>query len=275
MKESVQNNQEQKEKDMPFLEHIAELRTHLIRAVIGVVVGALVVGIFWGYFETLIMAPLSSDFITYQIFNQLGNTIGMGDIFDSSFNVQTDLTNLEFGGQFTAMIGVIMVGGIILALPYVVYEIFRFIEPGMTSKEKKYSVASMLATVFFFLLGVFFAYFLVMPLSINFMYFFQPFGVSNNWKLLSYINVFVQTILAMGIVFLLPVFVYFLTKMGMVTPSFLTTYRKHAFVVVLTLAAFITPADLLSMFVAAVPLWGLYEFSIWVSRWAVKSTSDV
>lgn len=256
---------------MPFLDHVAELRKHLIRAIIGVLVGAVIVGIGWTWFNDVIVAPLSSDFITFRIFNHFGESIGLGEIFEGPFDIQNELTNLEFGGQFTAMIGVILVGGLLISLPYVVFEIFQFIRPGLSSKEKRYSNIIMLFTVFFFLLGVAFSYFLVLPLSIHFMFYFTPFGVSNNWKLLSYINVFVQTTLAMGIVFLLPIVVYFLAKINLVTPQFMKTYRKHAFVVVLTVAAIITPADLLSMFVAAIPLLLLYELSILIVHWVYKN----
>lgn len=268
MKESVQNK---KSGEMPFLDHIAELRKHLIKSIIGVVVGAIVIGITWSWVERLITAPLSSDFITFRLINNAGNAIGIGDIFEGPFDVQEKLTNLEFGGQFTAMIGVVLVGGLLVALPYVVYEVFQFLKPGLTSTERKYSNLMMLFTVFFFLLGVAFSYFLVLPLSIHFMYFFQPFGVSNNWKLLSYINVFVQTTLAMGVVFLLPIIVFFLAKIDLITTKFMKEYRKHAFVVILSIAAIITPADLLSMFIASIPLLLLYEFSIYIVHWVQKN----
>lgn len=257
--------------EMPFLGHVAELRKHLIRSVIGIVVGGIVVSVFWEWLLTFIMAPLNAKFITFRAFNALGKAIGTGALFPGDFDVQKELTNLEFGGQFTAIIGVILVAGLIVALPYVVYEMFQFLKPGLTPKERRYSNLIMLFTVSFFILGVLFSYFFVMPLSVHFMFYFQPFGVANNWKLLSYINVFVQTTLSMGVVFLLPIFVYFLAKMNIVTPQFLKKYRKHAFIVVLTLAAIITPADILSMTIAAIPLLLLYELSIWIVKWVCKN----
>lgn len=259
------------EDEMPFLWHVGELRKHLIRSIIAIFAGAIIVAVFWKPVLDFIMAPLKSDFITFRAFNLLGNKTGVGDLFPGDFDVQTQLTNLEFGGQFTASIGVVIVAGLIVALPYVVFEIFSFIKPGLTAKEKKYSNFIMLFTVMFFLLGVLFSYFFIMPLSVHFMYFFQPFGVENNWKLLSYISVFVQTTLSTGVVFLLPIFVYFLAKMGIVTPKFMKTYRKHAFIVVLTVAAIITPADILSMIIASIPLLLLYELSIWIVKWVYKN----
>ncbi|MDG4946863.1 twin-arginine translocase subunit TatC [Weeksellaceae bacterium KMM 9713] len=262
-------NKQQNRDEMPFLDHISELRKHLIRAIIGVAVAMGLVGIFWKVIEGFIMAPLSSDFITFRYFNKMGSLIGFDDMFNKDFNIT--LKNLEFGGQFTAMIGVLLVSGIIVSLPYIVFELFQFLKPGLTPKEKKYSNATMLFTVMFFLLGVSFSYFMVIPLSVNFMYYFTPFNAANEWTIMTYINMFLQTTLAMGVVFLLPIIVYFLARIGLVTPEFLTTYRKHAFIVILTIASIITPADLLSMFVAAIPLLLLYELSVLIVKWVDRS----
>src|SRR5690606_28157657 len=114
--------------------------------------------------------------------------------------------------------------------------------------------------------GVTFSYYLLLPLSTQFLFSYNPFGVQNEWKLMRYIMLFVQTLLGMGIVFLLPVFAYFLAKVGILTPKFLKTYRKHAFVVILTIAAIITPNDFMSMIIAAFPLWILYEISIMITH---------
>lgn len=267
-KEYVQNKQQNRD-EMPFLDHISELRKHLIRAIIGVVVAMGLVGIFWSIIEGFIMAPLNSDFITFKYFNKLGGLIGFDDMFNKDFNIT--LKNLEFGGQFTAMIGVLLVSGIIVSLPYIVFELFQFLKPGLTAKEKRYSNATMLFTVMFFLLGVSFSYFMVIPLSVNFMYYFTPFNAANEWTIMTYINMFLQTTLAMGVVFLLPIIVYFLARIGLVTPEFLKTYRKHAFIVILTIASIITPADILSMFIAAIPLLLLYELSVVIVKWVDRS----
>lgn len=267
-KEYVQNKQKNRD-EMPFLDHISELRKHLIRAIIGVVVAMGLVGIFWRIIEGFIMAPLNSDFITFKYFNKLGSLIGFDDMFNKDFNIT--LKNLEFGGQFTAMIGVLLVSGIIVSLPYIVFELFQFLKPGLTAKEKRYSNATMLFTVMFFLLGVSFSYFMVIPLSVNFMYYFTPFNAANEWTIMTYINMFLQTTLAMGVVFLLPIIVYFLARIGLITPEFLKTYRKHAFIVILTIASIITPADILSMFVAAIPLLLLYELSVVIVKWVDRS----
>lgn len=254
--------------EMPFLDHVAELRKHLIRMIIGIIVAMGIVAVFWEFIKEFIMAPLSSDFITFKYFNRIGEIFGMEDMFVKDFNIT--LRNLEISGQFTSMIGVLLVSGLIVALPYVVYELFQFLRPGLTAKEKRYSNAMMLFTVFFFILGVAFSYYMVIPLSVNFMYYFTPFDAENEWTIMTYINMFVQTTLAMGIVFLLPIIVYFLAKIGLITPGFMSKYRKHAFIVILTIAAIITPADLLSMFIAAIPLLLLYELSIFIVNWVYK-----
>lgn len=269
MKEYVQNKPQG---EMPFLDHIAELRKHMIRAIIGIVVAMGIVGIFWPYLKEFIMAPLSSDFVTFKYFNQIGELFGMPDMFGKSFDIK--LMNLEVSGQFTSMIGVLLVSGLILALPWVVYQLFEFLKPGLTAKEKSYSNVMMLFTVLFFVMGVAFSYFMVIPLSVNFMYYFTPFDAENQWTIMTYINMFVQTTLAMGIVFLLPIIVYFLAKIDLITPQFMVTYRKHAFIVILTIAAIITPADLLSMFIAAIPLLLLYELSILIVKWVFKNQNQ-
>ena len=163
------------EGEMPFLDHVAELRKHLLRSFVAIALGAILLGVFWSWVEDIITAPLKSDFVTFRLFNSVGESLGIGDIFKGPFDVQDHLTNLEFGGQFTAMIGVVIVGGLIVALPYVVYELFQFIKPGLSAQEKKFSTVGMLATITFFLLGVLFSYYLVLPLSIHFMFFFEHF----------------------------------------------------------------------------------------------------
>lgn len=259
------------EREMSFLGHIVELRGHLIRSIIAIVVGAIIVGIFWDFLlQKIIMAPLKSEFPTFQIFNSVAEWIGMDKPYTEKFDMSKDLMNLDPSGQITSQIAVVLICGLILAIPYVVWEIWRFIKPGLSENEQKNANGTVLATTFFFLLGVTFSYYLLVPLSTQFLFTYNPFGVNNEWKLMSYISLFVQTLLGMGVVFLLPIFAYFLAKVGILTPKFLKTYRRHAFVVILTIAAIITPNDFLSMMIAAFPLWVLYEFSILVTIYVHK-----
>ncbi|SMC49422.1 twin-arginine translocase subunit TatC [Moheibacter sediminis] len=259
------------EREMSFLGHIVELRGHLIRSILAIVVGAIIVGIFWDFLlQKIIMAPLKSDFPTFQIFNSVAKWIGMDQPYTEKFDMSKDLMNLDPSGQITSQISVVLICGLIIAIPYVVWEIWKFIKPGLSVNEQKSANGTVLATTFFFLLGVTFSYYLLLPLSTQFLFTYNPFGVNNEWKLMSYISLFVQTLLGMGVVFLLPIFAYFLAKVGILTPKFLKTYRRHAFVVILTIAAIITPNDFLSMMIAAFPLWVLYEFSILVTSYVVK-----
>lgn len=260
--------EEGKEKEMSFLGHIFELRGHMIRSVIAIFVGAILCGIFW---ETInnqfIMAPLSSDFFTYQMLNSLAESIGIDPIYSKSFDYSKELKNLIPAGQITAQIFAILVCGLILAIPYVVYEIWKFIRPGLSENERKHTNGAVAGITFFFLTGVLFSYFFMLPFSIQFLFSYNPFSISNEWTLSSYTRLFIQTLLGMGIVFLFPVFAYFLAKIGILTPQFLTTYRKHALVVILVIAAVITPSDVMSMMIATIPLLILYEFSVYITKY--------
>lgn len=254
------------EKELSFLGHIYELRSHLIRSVVAVFVAAILCAIFWKTInDKFIKAPLRSDFPTYQALNNLGDKVGIGAIYPDAFDYGKELKNLVPSGQIMSQIYAILVCGLILAIPYIVWEIWRFIAPGLTENERKNTNGTVLAVSLFFLLGVAFSYYLLLPFSIQFLFTYNPFDVANEWTLPAYTSLFVQTLLGMGIVFLFPVFTYFFARMGILSPQFLRTYRKHAVVVILVIAAIITPADIMSMIIAAMPLLVLYEVSIWVT----------
>lgn len=253
--------------DMSFLAHVGELRGHLVRSAIAILIAAILVAFFWRFLvDHVIMAPLKSDFATFKFFNFLGNLSGIGDLYTEEFDISKDLTNLDPSGQITSQIMAILVSGIIIAIPYIIYEIWKFVKPGLNENERKNASGTVLAITFFFLAGVLFSYYMLLPLSTQFLFTYDPFGVGNTWTLPKYINLFVQTLLSMGVIFLMPVFVYFFTSIGLLTPLFLRTYRKHAFVVILVAAAALTPNDILSMFVATIPLTLLYELSVIVSN---------
>ena len=256
------------EREMSFLGHIFELRGHLIRSFVGIFIGSIICAIFWNYItDNFIMAPLKSEFFTYQLLNSLSESLGLPPIYPDSFNYTKELKNLDPSGQITSQIYTILLCGLILAVPYIVCEIWRFIKPGLTENERKHANGTVLAVSIFFLLGILFSYFFMLPFSVQFLYSYNPFGISNEWKLSGYTSMFVQTLLGMGLVFLFPVFAYFLAKVGILTPHFLKTYRKHALVVILVIAAVITPSDVMSMMIAAIPLVLLYELSIYITKY--------
>ncbi len=260
--------EEKEEKELSFLGHIFELRGHLIRSFIAIFVGAIICAIFWSYItDNFIMAPLTSDFFTYQLLNSFSGKLGMDPIYPDAFNYTKELKNLDPSGQITSQIYTILLCGLILAIPYIVWEIWRFIKPGLNANEQKHANGTVVAVSFFFLIGVLFSYFFMLPFSVQFLYSYNPFGISNEWRLSAYTSMFVQTLLGMGLVFLFPIFAYFLASIGIITPQFLKTYRKHALVVILVIAAVITPSDVMSMMIAAIPLVILYEFSIYITKY--------
>lgn len=253
------------EREMSLLGHIYELRIHLVRSGIAIIVGAVICGIFWGVIsDGFIMAPLNSEFVTYRILNTLGEAVGIGPIYPEAFDYANELKNLVPVGQITSQIYTVLICGLIVSIPYIVYEIWRFIKPGLTQNEKKYAHGAVFGITLFFMMGVMFSYFLILPFSISFLFAYNPFGVPNEWTLPSYTSLFVKTLLGMGLMFLFPVFAYFFARVGVLSPHFLRTYRRHAVVVIMVIAAIITPSDIMSMVIAALPLLGLYELSIWI-----------
>ncbi|CAM3313317.1 twin-arginine translocase subunit TatC [Empedobacter stercoris] len=258
--------------NMSFLAHVGELRGHLVRSILSIIITSIAVALYWDELvEHVIMAPLKSNFRTFDIFNQFGELTGFGKIYTESFDISKDLTNLNPSGQITSQFFAIIVCGIIIAIPYIIFEIWRFVKPALKESERKYAGFTIFAVSFFFVLGVLFSYYLLLPLCTQFLFTYDPFGVGNTWTLPSYIDLFVQLLLSMGVMFLMPIFVYFLTSIGILTPTFLKEYRKHAFIVVLVIAAVITPNDVYSMVLVTIPLWLLYELSIIISQSVYKT----
>ncbi len=256
---------------MSFLAHIGELRGHLVRSILSIVITSIAVAIYWDELvEHVIMAPLKSTFPTFDIFNQFGELTGFGKIYTESFDISKELTNLNPSGQITSQFFAVIVCGVIIAIPYIIFEIWRFVKPALKEAERKYAGFTIFAVSFFFVTGVLFSYYMLLPLCTQFLFTYDPFGVGNTWTLPSYIDLFVQLLLSMGVMFLMPVFVYFLTSIGILTPKFLKEYRKHAFIVVLVIAAAITPNDVYSMILVTIPLWLLYELSVLVSNSVYK-----
>ncbi|MCB9201894.1 MAG: twin-arginine translocase subunit TatC [Flavobacteriales bacterium] len=257
-------------KEMSFLEHIGELRGHLVRIVIAIIIGAVIIGFNVNYImDEVLFAPTKNDFITFKILNYLSEHLGTDTRIEmpEKFPIQVR----KMYEQVNVAISVSVIGGIILVFPYIVYEVWKFIAPGLTDSERKKSVFFIIGTSIFFLLGVLIGFYLVAPLSVQFGYNFKISDIAQtNIDLANYIDIIINTCLGMGIVFLLPVVVYFLTASGIITPSFLTTYRKHAIIVVLVISAFITPPDATTMVIASLPLIALYEFSIMISKITYK-----
>ena len=261
------------EKEMSFWGHIGELRAHLIRSMIAIIVCALVVGfnVNW-IMDNIFFGPTRNDFLTFRVLNHFSRELIGEDAFTlpAHFAVQQK----KLFQQFNVMIAVSIFGGIVAAFPYLVWELWRFISPALHPKERKNSVWLINFVWILFLAGILCGYFLILPFAINFGLLFKVSdSITQLFDLSDYTTLFLQIVLGMGIIFLFPVIVYFLTLIGILTPKFMRTYRRHAIVLIMVVAAIITPADVLSMIMAALPLLLLYEFSIIMSAYTFKKVA--
>lgn len=255
-----------KEKEMSFWDHLDELRGHLFRSIIAVAVFAILAFLNRGIlFDKIILAPKEGDFWTNRMLCKLGDLIGSDALCLGDLGL--NIINISMSGQFLTHMYISLAAGFILAVPYVVWEIFRFVEPAMYDNERKNARGGVIVTSLLFLAGVIFSYYLIVPLTINFLGSYQVSGeVANQIALRSYISTVVSVSFAVGLVFELPVLVYFLARLGVITPEFLRKNRKVMIVVTLALSAIITPPDVFSQVMVAIPLVVLYELSIGIAR---------
>jgi sec-independent protein translocase protein TatC len=265
------DQQQGEEGEMSFLDHLEELRWHIVRSVGAILIFmiAAFVNIEW-IFSNILLAPVKSSFITFRLICQLGHKVGLENalcVADFPFTLQSRYVTGQFSMMFTAS----AVIGLIVAFPYVFWEIWRFIRPGLYTTEKKGSRGAVAAVTGLFLMGVGFGYFILTPIS---MYFFANYKISemivNEFDITSYISTIVALVFGSGLLFQLPVVIFFLTRVGLVSPKFLRTYRKYAVIIILVLAAIITPPDPLSQMIVAIPLYILYEISIFISGVELK-----
>lgn len=254
------------EAEMSFLQHLEALRWHLMRST--VVVALLSVFLFFQkewLFDSVILAPKKTDFPTYRIMCWLAQKFSIDDlcIKEISFKLQST----EMAQQFTLHMWVAFVAGLIIGFPYILWEIWRFIKPALSDKEIKYTSGIVFTSSVLFFMGVLFGYYVIAPLSINFLGSYSVSSeVQNIFTIDSFISIITMLTIAAGIVFQLPIVVYFLAKIGLLTPAFMRNYRKHAIVVILIVAAVITPSpDVTSQMLVAFPLLLLYEISIWIA----------
>lgn len=253
------------EMEMSFWDHLDALRGHLFRSAVAIVVLSLVAFFNREFiFDNIILAPKNTGFITNRLFCRIGEWMNMPSICPGELDLK--IININLSGQFTTHMYISFFAGMIVAAPYVIWEIWRFIKPALYEKERKHSSGAVLSMSVLFILGVLFSYFLVVPLTLNFFGSYQVSeAVNNQIALSSYISTVVSVTFSLGVVFELPVFVYFLTKVGIITPEFLKRNRKYTLIVLLTIAAVITPPDIVSQILVTIPLYALYELSILVS----------
>ena len=258
--------------EMSFLDHLEDLRWHLIRSVSAIMIVATLAFIFSrSIFKFIIFAPTKMDFPTYSMLCKAAQFIKVETTFCVK-ELPMIIQNRTMAGQFSADIWTSIYAGFIIAFPYVMYQLWKFISPGMHQTERKHSRGFIIVCSFLFFLGVLFGYYIVTPLSINFLANYSISElVDNQIDVSSYIGLVRSAAIASGLVFELPIIIYFLTKIGLVTPEFLKKYRKYALVIVLILSAIITPPDIPSQIIVAIPILILYQVSIYISKVVVRN----
>jgi sec-independent protein translocase protein TatC len=259
------------EKEMAFLDHLEELRWHVVRAVSAIFVAMMASFIFIKeIFEYVIFAPAKLNFPTFTYMCKIGNALGFElCVAELPFKIQSR----NMTGQFMMSLTASFVIGLIVAFPYVVWELWSFVKPGLQNKERKFSKGAVAAISFLFLSGILFAYYILCPITI---WFLSTYSISNlivnEFDITSYVSTISSLILGCGLLFQFPMVIYFLSKIGIVTPELMRKYRKHSVLAILILGAVITPSgDPFSLTVISLPLYFLFEISIYVSSVVVKN----
>lgn len=252
--------------NMSFMDHLEDLRWHLVRSVLAIVLGGAVAFALKDFTFGILFAPKDASFVTYDILCQLSRTLG----FEKSFcfdELPFRIQSRKVAGQFSAHIWTSITAGFIIAFPYVIYQFWSFLKPALSMNEQKYARLFIVFSSFLFFIGVLFGYYVITPLSINFLGNYTISSeVFNDFDLDSYIGLVRASVLACGLIFELPIIIYFLTKLGLVTPQFLRKHRKYALVFILIISAVITPPDIASQVIVTIPVLILYEISIFISR---------
>ncbi len=257
--------------NMSFLDHVEALRWCLIRSIIGILIAAVIAFIFKEFlFDVIIFGPKNPDFVTYQKFCDFGRLLGVESEFcDPQLNFQPQ--SRKMADLFSAHIWTSITTGFVVAFPWVLWQFWRFISPGLKANERKYSKGFIIVCSLLFFTGAVFGYYLIAPLSVHFL---ATYELSDSIKfepdLNSYIGLVRASVLACGIMFELPIIVYFLSKIGLCTPQGMRKYRKYALVLILIVAALITPPDIQSQVIVAIPVLILYEISIFISMFVTR-----
>lgn len=268
------NKTETEGAEMSFLQHLEELRWHLVRSAIVVVVMAIAIFVFSDFvFGKVIFGPRHQDFISYRGLCKLGQSIGAGDAMCIKVD-ERPLQTLQASEQFFTHMWIAFLGGLILGFPFILWELWKFIRPALKETETSPVRYFVVVGSVLFLIGIAFGYFLLFPMSYNFLISYQITtgnDIQTNNTLDDYISLISTMTLVSGIIFEMPILVYFLTRLSLLTPEFMRKYRKHAVVVILIAAAVITPSpDVTSQMMVGVPMYLLYEISVFVSAYVVK-----
>ena len=260
--------------EMSFLQHLEALRWHLVRSAAVIVVFAIAIFCLPGFFiDNIFLGPIKQDFISYRALCALGHQIGAGDVMCMDVK-EVKLQTLGIAEQFFTHMWFAFMGGLILGFPYLLWELWKFVRPALKDKEMGPVKIFIVIASFLFLIGICFGYFIMFPMSYNFLINYQMSEsglIQTNQTLDDYSSFITTMTLVSGIIFELPVLVFFLTKLSLLSPEFMRKYRKYAVVVILIAAAIITPSpDVTSQMVVAIPMYLLYEISIFVSAYVVK-----
>ena len=259
------------EKEMSFLNHLEELRWHLVRSFASIfIIGIGLFSVQEFVYNEFLLAHIDPNFITYRLFCDFFSFFGVESNF-CSLDYPNTLQVLKPTQQLMNSIWSSFILGAIVAFPYILWEFWKFISPGLHVNEIKKSRGFIVTASILFFIGVLFSFYIIAPISVNFLYTYQISDkLVNQFTMESHIGLITNMLLGVSIMFELPVIVYFLTKIGLITPEFLKKYRKHALVVVLIVAAIITPPDVASQIIVAIPIVILYEVSIKVSKIVIK-----
>jgi len=249
--------------EMSFIDHLEVLRGHLFRSALSIAVGAIIFIIYDDFIvKKVLMGPTHADFPTYKWLCKFGQAVGLGDKMCMK-EIGLKMQSTSVSGQFSMYFTLIFVGGIIVAFPYIFWEFWRFIKPALTKKELSKTRGVIFWVSLLFFSGILFGYFIIAPYTVNFFATFQlDENIENIWTITSYIDTLVPLILGTGLAFQLPLVMFFLAKVGLMSPDFLRRNRKYAIVIILILAGIITPPDVISQVICTIPLMLLYEISI-------------
>ncbi|MGE5395523.1 MAG: twin-arginine translocase subunit TatC [Candidatus Saccharibacteria bacterium] len=251
--------------EMSFLDHLEALRWHIIKAISAIIICGIAAYIYSDFVWGIIFAPNSNDFWTSQMIIKLNRYMGIAS--EGLNKHPMNLINYDMSGQFMVDVWTAIIAGFIFSFPYVVYQFWSFIKPALYENERRYASGAVLVMSGLFFIGVLFGYYLIVPFSIDWLsgYLIGGGMVTNQINILSYISTVTSIVLSGGIAFELPVVIYFLSKVGLLTPRFLRKYRRHSYIILLIIAAIITPPDVLSQMIVSIPLILLYEISIFIS----------
>jgi sec-independent protein translocase protein TatC len=270
----IKRRQTEERAEMSFIDHLEELRWHILRSVIAIMIIAVAIffNIQW-VFDKIIAGPIRPDFVSYKAFCDLSHWLHVGDALCMK-PIKIEMLNTTFGGQFFSSFSIAFIGGVIAAFPYIFWEFWKFIKPALKPGELKYTRFAIFWVSFFFFLGAAFGYFILGPFTFNFLATFEISAtnmVQTRPTISDYIDNLTNLILGCGIAFELPVLAFVLTRVGIITPTFLRSYRKFAIIVILIAAAIITPSpDWISQLIVFLPLMLLYELGVIVSSRVYK-----